>query len=121
VSVDAGNIGGPSAGLAFTLAILDALSGGRLTGGHTVAATGTIDAQGNVGDVGGVQEKTAAVEKAGAQVFFVPEVELAVARSVAGKSLQVVGVTRLQQVLGILQRRYGGHLSGSGPGSVRNP
>ena len=43
VSVDAAGIGGPSAGLAFTLAILDALSNGKLTGGHRVAATGTID------------------------------------------------------------------------------
>ena len=42
VSVDAAGIGGPSAGLAFTLAILDALSNGKLTGGHRVAATGTI-------------------------------------------------------------------------------
>ena len=117
VSVNAGDIGGPSAGLAFTLAILDALSGGRLTGGHTVAATGTIDAQGDVGDVGGVQEKTAAVEKAGAQIFFVPQIELTVARSVAGKSVQVFGVTTLQQVLGILQGRYGGHLSGPGSGA----
>ncbi len=66
VSVNAGAIGGPSAGLAFTLAILDALSNGKLTGGHKVAATGTIDPQGDVGEVGGVQEKTVAVENAGA-------------------------------------------------------
>jgi Lon-like protease len=112
VSIDAGDIGGPSAGLAFTLAILDALSSGNLTGGHIVAATGTISTDGQVGDVGGVQEKTAAVEDAGAQVFFVPQVEYANAESVADKSLQVIPVTTLQQVLEILQRRYGGHLSG---------
>jgi len=112
VSIDAGDIGGPSAGLAFTLAILDALSSGNLTGGHIVAATGTIATNGQVGDVGGVQEKTAAVEKAGAQVFFVPEVEYATAERVAGKSLQIVPVTTLRQVIEILQQRYGGHLSG---------
>jgi Lon-like protease len=110
VSVDAAGIGGPSAGLAFTLAILDALSNGKLTGGHRVAATGTITAQGAVGDVGGVQEKTVAVEKAGAQVFFVPQVEYTVAKSVANSRLQVIPVTTLGQVLQILRQRYGGGL-----------
>jgi PDZ domain-containing protein len=110
VSIDAGDIGGPSAGLAFTLAILDTLSNGKLTGGHIVAATGTISTNGQVGDVGGVQEKTAAVEKAGAQVFFVPEVEYANAESVAGHNLRVIPVTTLQQVLKILAQRYGGQV-----------
>jgi PDZ domain-containing protein len=110
VSIDAADIGGPSAGLAFTLAILDALSNGKLTGGHRVAATGTMSPQGAVGDVGGVQEKTVAVEKAGAQVFFVPQVEYAVAKSVADSRLQVIPVTTLSQVLQILRQRYGGGL-----------
>jgi Lon-like protease len=110
VSIDAADIGGPSAGLAFTLAILDALSNGKLTGGHRVAATGTMSPQGAVGDVGGVQEKTVAVEKAGAQVFFVPQVEYAVAKSVADNRLQVIPVTTLSQVLQILRQRYGGGL-----------
>jgi PDZ domain-containing protein len=114
VSVDAGDIGGPSAGLAFTLAIIDALSNGQLTGGHKVAATGTIDPQGVVGDVGGVQEKTVAVEKAGAQVFFVPQVEYSTAKGEAGNGLQVVPVTTLGQVLQILQDRYGGKLPSFG-------
>jgi Lon-like protease len=112
VSVDAGAIGGPSAGLAFTLGILDALSSGRLTGGHKVAATGTIDPQGDVGQVGGVQEKTVAVEKAGAQVFFVPQAEYGDAKSVAGSGLNVVPVRTLGQVLEALQQHYGGDLSG---------
>ena len=66
VSINVTNIGGPSAGLAMTLGVIDALTSGSLTGGHTVAATGTIDSQGNVGDVGGVAQKTVAVENAGA-------------------------------------------------------
>ncbi len=70
------DIGGPSAGLAMTLGIIDKLSSGRLTGNRIVAATGTIDQYGNVGDVGGVAEKTIAVERAGATIFFVPSVEL---------------------------------------------
>ena len=76
VTVHTQNIGGPSAGLAMTLGIIDKLSSGRLTGNRIVAATGTIDQDGNVGDVGGVAEKTIAVERAGATVFFVPTVEL---------------------------------------------
>lgn len=110
VSVDAGAIGGPSAGLAFTLAILDTLSEGHLTGGHTVAATGTISPDGQVGAVGGVAQKTIAVERAGAQVFFVPAAEYGQAHAVASRKLEVVAVTSLQQVLSILQQRYGGKL-----------
>lgn len=112
VSVNAGAIGGPSAGLAFTLAILDALSNGKLTGGHKVAATGTIDPKGDVGEVGGVQEKTVAVEKAGAQVFFVPKAEYVNAESVSHGNLKIVPVTTLGQVLETLQRSYGGDLAG---------
>jgi len=110
VSVDAGDIGGPSAGLAFTLAILDSLSGGRLTAGHEVAATGTMAPDGSVGPVGGVREKTAAVEKAGAQVFFVPKEEYPDATEVADRHLTVIPVTSLDQVLEILESRYGGQL-----------
>ncbi|HET9061306.1 MAG TPA: PDZ domain-containing protein [Acidimicrobiales bacterium] len=110
LSVNAGNIGGSSAGLAFTLAMLDTLTNGNLTGGHFVGATGTIDPNGQVGDVSGVREKTVAVERAGARVFFVPRDEAATARAVAGARLRVYGVTSLGQVLSILHTRYGGSL-----------
>ncbi len=66
ISINVTNIGGPSAGLAMTLGVIDALTGGSLTGRNTVAATGTISADGDVGDVGGVPQKTVAVERAGA-------------------------------------------------------
>jgi Lon-like protease len=118
VSINAGGIGGPSAGLAFTLAILDALSSGKLTGGHTVAATGTISPSGHVGEVGGVQQKTVAVQRAGAQVFFVPAAEFRQAAHVARKGLRVIPVSTLQQALRTLQRDYGGQLpkvSGGAP------
>lgn len=110
VSVNAGGIEGPSAGLAFTLAILDVLSAGKVTGGHTVAATGTITPSGQVGPVGGVREKTFAVERAGAQVFFVPSAEYGQAAAVASKRLRVIPVNTLQQVLRILERSYGGQV-----------
>jgi Lon-like protease len=99
VSVDTSQIGGPSAGLAMTLAIMDKLSTGDLTGGRKVAATGTIDADGNVGDVGGVAQKTVAVENAGATVFFVPPGEYKDAKSKANASLHVYAVSTLSQAL----------------------
>lgn len=102
VNIDVGDIGGPSAGLALTLGLLDVLSGGQLTGGHRVAATGTISFDGTVGDVGGVAQKAFAVRKAGAQVFFVPSQELAAARSQAG-SMKVYAVSSLEQTLQILK------------------
>lgn len=103
VSVQVGDIGGPSAGLALTLAIMDVLSNGRLTGGHRVAATGTIAPDGTVGDVGGVAQKTVAVRRAGVDLFLVPPPELGVARSEAGGKLKVVAVSSLSQALDALQ------------------
>jgi PDZ domain-containing protein len=107
VKVQTVNIGGPSAGLAMTLGIIDKLSGGDLTGKRTVAATGTIDAQGNVGDVGGVPQKTIAVERAGATVFFVPPQEYKAALTKATPQLHVYSVSTLDQALGILKRLGG--------------
>lgn len=72
VDIDTGRVGGPSAGLAFTLAIIDVLSAGELTNGLSIVATGTIDRDGNVGPVGGIHQKTIAAEESGADVFLVP-------------------------------------------------
>src|SRR5205085_9130207 len=72
VSVDTTNIGGPSAGLAMTLAILDDLTPGNLTGGARVAVTGTIDPNGNVGEIGGIEQKAVAARAAGVTLFIVP-------------------------------------------------
>lgn len=99
VSIDTKYIGGPSAGLAMTLTLLDKLSSGSLTGHHKIAATGTIDQYGNVGDVGGVAEKTVAVQDAGAKYFIVPQVEVATARANATPGLRILGVTTLAQAL----------------------
>lgn len=66
------DIGGPSAGLMFSLGIYDTLTPGSLTGGKTVAGTGTIDASGKVGPIGGIQQKIAAAKAAGAALFLVP-------------------------------------------------
>jgi PDZ domain-containing protein len=114
VTIDAGNIGGPSAGLAFTLGIIDELSTTDLTGGQVIAATGTIEPNGTIGDVGGVAQKTAAVRKAGAVAFLVPPGEYQEALEHAGSHLKVIKVTTLEQALDAL-RSLGGDLSALGP------
>jgi PDZ domain-containing protein len=107
VKINTPQIGGPSAGLSMTLGIVDKLSSGRLTGHHVVAATGTIDQYGNVGQVGGVPEKTIAVERAGATVFLVPKPELPQAKAKATVQLHVYGVNTLDQALQVLKRLGG--------------
>ncbi len=120
VSINSDDIGGPSAGLAWTLGILNALGGGELTGGRIVAATGTIRPDGTVGDVGGVQQKTVAVEQAGASVFLVPDPELATARAMATPGLTVMAVGSLGQALSDLER-LGGKLGAAAKGPPAGP
>lgn len=72
-------IGGPSAGLIFSLAVYDYLTPGGLTGGNEVAGTGTIDEHGAVGPIGGIQQKIVAAADAGASVFLVPPANCAAA------------------------------------------
>jgi PDZ domain-containing protein len=73
VSVDISDrIGGPSAGLMMSLAIFDTLTPGSLTGGAHIAGTGTITPAGEVGPIGGIQQKIAAARDAGAELFLVP-------------------------------------------------
>ncbi|MGV9702810.1 S16 family serine protease [Streptomyces sp. NPDC003483] len=100
VTLKLADVGGPSAGLLFTLGIIDKLdgdgSGGDLTGGRTVAGTGTIDADGKVGAVGGVGLKTQAARRDGATVFLVPKGECSEAKSELPKGLRLVAVTTLK-------------------------
>ncbi|HUR78674.1 MAG TPA: S16 family serine protease [Acidimicrobiales bacterium] len=107
VTIDTTGVGGPSAGLAFALALIDELTEGELTGGKNVAVTGTIDIDGSVGDVGGVVQKTAAVRRAGASLFLVPPGEFADAQRHAGKRLKVVQVTTLTDALDALRANGG--------------
>jgi PDZ domain-containing protein len=107
VTITTPQIGGPSAGLAMTLGIIDKMTSGKVTGSRIIAATGTMDPNGIVGDVGGVAEKTIAVERAGATVFFVPTVEYKTAEAKATPQLHVYGVNNLNQVLRDLERLGG--------------
>ncbi|MGH1490817.1 MAG: YlbL family protein [Acidimicrobiales bacterium] len=106
VAIDSGSVGGPSAGLAFTLAVLDQLTEGELTGGMQIAVTGTISASGDVGPVGGVLQKTAAVSGLGADVFIIParlgEAELDAIAERAGDDLKIIPVNTLEEALDAL-------------------
>ncbi|KPM57392.1 signal protein PDZ [Frankia sp. CcI49] len=73
VRIRISDIGGPSAGLMFALGIVDLLTPGELTGGKTIAGTGTIESTGEVGAIGGIQQKILGAEQAGASVFLVPK------------------------------------------------
>ncbi|MFI8089989.1 S16 family serine protease [Streptomyces sp. NPDC086080] len=100
VSLKLADVGGPSAGLLFSLGIVDKLngdgSGGDLTGGRVVAGTGTIDGDGTVGAVGGVPLKTQAAERDGATVFLVPKAECADAQAELPEGLRLIPVTTLK-------------------------
>ncbi|MGJ7910568.1 SepM family pheromone-processing serine protease [Neobacillus sp. LXY-1] len=72
VKVNTADIGGPSAGLMFSLEIYNQLTKDDLTKGYQIAGTGTIDAEGNVGPIGGIEQKIVAADKAGAEIFFAP-------------------------------------------------
>ena len=73
--INAEGYGGPSAGLMFSLQIYDQLTNSNLTDGQMIAGTGTIDSEGNVGEIGGIDKKIIAANNAGAKIFFAPYFE----------------------------------------------
>lgn len=102
LSIAAGEIGGPSAGLVFALKALDLLTEGDLTGSHRIAATGTISVDGEVGAIGGVRQKVVVTSEEGAELFLVPAGNYEEAKEKAeslGTSMQVVSVTSLQEAI----------------------
>jgi PDZ domain-containing protein len=115
VSIDTDRIGGPSAGLAFTLALLDELTPGDLFGGVKVAATGTMNEDETVGAIGALPQKAVAVKAAGAKLFIVPKSqspeELAAARAVLGSAVKLVTVENLDEALALLESLGGSGLT----------
>ncbi|MFE6734238.1 PDZ domain-containing protein [Microbacterium sp. NPDC057650] len=73
VTIQLDNVGGPSAGMMFALGIIDTLTPGELNGGKNVAGTGTIEADGTVGPIGGIRQKLYGARDAGAKIFLAPE------------------------------------------------
>ena len=94
-------VGGPSAGLMFTLTVYNLLSPVDLTGGHKIAGTGTISPDGSVGPIGGVEQKVAAAEMAGAEYFFAPADNYADALK-AAHHINVIKVETVEQAVAFL-------------------
>lgn len=97
-----GDVGGPSAGMMFALAIVDKLTPDDLTGGGHVAGTGTIDPSGVVGAIGGIRQKLAAARDAGATLFLMPAVHCEEAAGHIPEGLTVAPVETLQEALDAL-------------------
>lgn len=121
VTIDSGTVGGPSAGLAFTLAVLDVLTPGEITGGHRVAVTGTMSLDGTVGPVGGAAQKAITVRDAGYEVFLVPSDELEDVRATIGDDLKVIAVDTLTEALDALDSLGGNAGSLAGAGDATGP
>jgi len=102
VDIQLNNVGGPSAGMMFALGIIDKITDTNLTGGRIVAGTGTIDASGNVGAIGGIQMKTIGARDAGATVFLAPASNCAEAKANQPAGLELVKVNTLKDALNAL-------------------
>ena len=111
VNISTTDIGGPSAGLAFTLSLLDELTPGNLMGKGRVAATGTMDELQHVGAIGALEQKAIAVRDSGATLFLVPAGqspdEMKAARAAAGSGVRIVQVATLDEALKQLAKNGG--------------
>jgi PDZ domain-containing protein len=102
VSISIGNIGGPSAGMMFALAIIDKLTQANLTGGKFIAGTGEIEVNGNVDPIGGIQQKMAAARAAGATVFLTPRSNCNDTAGAVPAGLKLVKVSTLRGAIAAL-------------------
>ncbi len=99
----ADNIGGPSAGLMFALAVYDTLTPGSLTDGAVIAGTGTIDPEGRVGPIGGIQQKIAAAREAKAELFLVPELNCDEAVGAAAGDVRLAMVRTMAEARSVIE------------------
>lgn len=103
VAVDSGEVSGPSAGLAWTLAIIDRLTPGSLTDGRRIAVTGEMLDDGTVGEIGGITQKVSAVRRAGIDVFIypasTPEEEQREMRRIAGDAVELWPVATIDEAV----------------------
>jgi len=99
VTIQLDNIGGPSAGMMFALGIIDTLTPGELTGGEHIAGTGTIDAAGTVGPIGGIRQKLYGALDAGADYFLAPLDNCGEVVGHVPGDLQVVAVSTLDEAV----------------------
>lgn len=104
VDISVGEIGGPSAGMMFALGVMDHLSEDGLTGGHDIAGTGTIEPDGTVGGVSGVEQKMVSAQREGAEYFFVASESCSLTfDSAATGEIEVVRVDELDDAVQALK------------------
>ena len=103
VVIDSQNIGGPSAGMMFTLQIMDQLTEEEITKGYRIAGTGTIAKDGSVGAIGGVKQKVYGAIDAGARAVLVPAGNYDAALEAAGDDIEVVRVETIEDALAFLE------------------
>lgn len=99
VEYNLNDVGGPSAGMMFSLAVIDKLSPGALNGGNFVAGTGTISEDGEVGPIGGITHKIRAARDTGAELFLAPEGNCAEASRVNSGDMVVASVATLDDAV----------------------
>jgi Lon-like protease len=102
INIQLADVGGPSAGLMFTLGLIDKLTPGDLTGGEFVAGTGTMDDNGSVGPIGGIALKIIAARDAGARYFLTPKANCGEAAHDTPAGLRLVKVNTLKDALAAL-------------------
>jgi len=97
------DVGGPSAGMMFALGIVDVLTPDPMTGGETIAGTGTIDSSGDVGAIGGIRQKLWGAERAGADWFLAPQANCGEVVGNVPDGLRVFAVTTLDEAREIVE------------------
>ncbi|UTT51741.1 YlbL family protein [Microbacterium maritypicum] len=103
VTIQLDNVGGPSAGMMFALGIIDTLTEGELNGGKDIAGTGTIDAAGTVGPIGGIRQKLYGARDAGAEYFLAPAANCDEVVGHVPDGLQVIRTATLEESLAALE------------------
>lgn len=112
VDIQLDDVGGPSAGMMFALGIIDKLTEGELNGGRSVAGTGTIDAAGEVGAIGGIRQKLYRADGAGAEYFLAPATNCNEVVGHVPDGLDVLAVSTLDDALAALKGIAAGDTSG---------
>jgi PDZ domain-containing protein len=99
ITIQSGDIGGPSAGLMYALGLYELMTPGDLTAGRIVAGTGTIDLDGNVGPIGGIDDKVVAARESGASMFLAPADNMDELEGVDTGDMQVISISSFDDAL----------------------
>jgi PDZ domain-containing protein len=99
ITIESGDVGGPSAGLMWAVGLYDLLTPGDLTRGRTIAGTGSIDLEGTVGPIGGILDKVVAAREADADVMLIPRDNFDEVRGVDAGDLTLISVSSLDEAI----------------------